>query len=62
MNLGPSALSLIWMSMMWQIRITVLQAETQIQTKIRHSNTLALTDMVLVKTSRLYYFPAGEFS
>ena len=33
-------ITLVLMSMMWQIRITVLQAETQIQTKIRHSNTL----------------------
>ena len=35
-------ITLVLMSMMWQIRITVLQAETQIQTKIRHSSTLAL--------------------
>ena len=55
-------ITLVLMSMMWQIRITVLQPETQIQTKIRHSNTLALTDMVLVRTSRLHYFPASEFS
>ena len=49
------------MSMMWQIRITVLQAKTQMQTKIRHSNTLALTDMVLVRTAQLHYFPTSEF-
>ena len=55
-------ITLVLMSIMWQIRITVLQAETQIQTKIRHSNTLALTDMVLVRTSRLHYFLASEFS
>ena len=55
-------ITLVLMSMMWQIRITVLQAETQIQTKIRHSNTLALRDMVLVRTSRLHYFPVSEFS
>ena len=55
-------ITLVLMSMMWQIRITVLQAETQIQTKIRHSNTLALTDMVLIITSRLHYFPASEYT
>ena len=53
-------ITLVVMSMMWQLRITVLQAETQIQTKIRHSNTLARTDMVLVRTSRLHYFPASK--
>ena len=51
---------LVVMSMMWQLRITVLQAETQMQTKIHHSNTLARMDMVLVRTSRLHYFPASE--
>ena len=55
-------ITLVLVSMMWQIRITVLQAETQIQTKIRHSNVLALTDMVLIRTSRLHYFPASEYS
>ena len=54
-------ITLVLMSMMWQIRITVLQAETQVQTKIRHSNTLALADMVLVQTARLHYFPASKF-
>ena len=53
-------ITLVVMSMMWQLRITVLQAETQIQTKIRHSNILACTDMVLVRTSQLHYFPASE--
>ena len=51
----------VLISMMWQLRITVLQAETQMQTKIRHSNTLALTNMVLVRTSQLHYFPAVLF-
>ena len=54
-------ITLVLMSMMWQIRITVLQAETQIQTKIRHSNVLALTHMVLIRTCRLHYFPASEY-
>ena len=53
-------ITLVVMSMMWQLRITVLQAETQMQTKIRHSNTLAHTDMVLVRASWLHYFPASE--
>ena len=53
-------IALVVMSMMWQLRITVLQAETQIQTKIRHSNILTHTDMVLVRTSRLHYFPASK--
>ena len=53
-------ITLVVMSMMWQLRITVLQAETQIQTKICHSNTLARTDMVLVRTSWLHYFPASK--
>ena len=52
-------ITLVLMSM---IRITVLQGKTQIQTKIRHSNTLVLTDMVLVRTARLHYLPASEFS
>ena len=55
-------ITLVLMSMMWQIRITVLQTETQIQKKIRHFNTLALTNMVLVRTAILHYFPAREFS
>ena len=55
-------ITLVLMSMMWQIRITGLQTETQFQTKIRHSNTLALTDRVLVRTSRLHYFPASEYN
>ena len=53
-------ITLVVMSMMWQLRITVLQAETQIQTKIHHSNILARMDMVLVRTSQLHYFPAGK--
>ena len=53
-------ITLVVMSMMWQLRITVLQAETQMQTKIRHSNTLAHMDMVLVRTSQLHYIPASE--
>ena len=54
-------ITLVLMSMMWQIRITVLQAKTQMQTKIRYSNTLALADMVLVQTAHLHYFPASKF-
>ena len=53
-------ITLVVMSMMGQLRITVLQAETQMQTKICHSNTLARMDMVLVRTSWLHYFPASE--
>ena len=33
---------------MWQIRITVLQAETQIQTKIRHGESVIEWDLVKV--------------
>ena len=53
-------ITLVLISMMWQIRITVLQAETKMQTKIRHSNTLALADMVLVQTAHLHYFPVSS--
>ena len=54
-------ITLVLINMMWQIRITVLQAETKMQTKIRHSNTLALADMVLVQTAHLHYFPVSKF-
>ena len=54
-------ITLVLMSMMWQIRITVLQAETQMQTKIRHSHTIALANMVLVRTTHLHYLPASKF-
>ena len=60
-GLYGNEITLVLMNMMWQIRITVLQAETQMQTKIRHSNTLALADIVLVQTVHLHYYPASEF-
>ena len=39
-------ITLVRISMMWQMRITVIHAETLFQTKICHSKTIHLADMV----------------
>lgn len=52
---------LVLLSMMWQVRITVLHAETLLQTKIRHINALVSTDIVLVRCGGNHYVPAGKY-
>ena len=46
-------------SMMWQLRVTVLAADSLIQTRIRHSNKLSNADLILIRTKQLHYIPAG---
>ena len=53
-------ITLVLISMMWQMCITVIHAETLFQTKICHSNTLHLADMVLFRMRLNHYFPASK--
>ena len=53
-------ITLVLISMMWQMHITVVHAKTLFQTKIHHSNTIHLTDMVVFRTRLNHYFPAGK--
>ena len=43
-------ITLVLISMMWQMCITVIHAETLFKTKIHHNNTIHLADMVVFKT------------
>lgn len=49
------------LSMMWQIGITILHAESLLQTRVRHTWELPNTDMVLVFCGRNHYVAAGEY-
>ena len=53
-------ITLVLISMMWQMRITVVHAETLFQTKICHSNTIHLADIVVFRTRLSHYFPASK--
>ena len=53
-------ITLVLISMMWQMRITVIHAETLFQTKICHSNTIYLADIVVFRTRLSHYFPASK--
>ena len=48
---------LVIISMMWQIKINVLHAESLLQTKIRHNNRLSKADLLL-HCSANHYVPA----
>ena len=50
----------VLISMMWQMRITIIHAETLFQTKIHHSNAIHLADMVVFRTKLNHYFPASK--
>ena len=43
-----------------EMRITVIHAQTLFQTKICHSNTIHLADMVVFRTRLNHYFPASK--
>ena len=47
-------------SMMWQLTITVVTAETLLQSKIRHSRKLKDADMVLLHCGQNHYCGTGE--
>ena len=53
-------ITLVLISMMWQMRITVIHAETLFQTKIHHRDTILLADMVVFRTRPNHYFPASK--
>ena len=53
-------ITLVLISMMWQMRITIIHAETLLQTKICHSNIIHLTDMVVFRTKLNHYFLASK--
>ena len=54
-------LCLALISMMWQISITIVKAETFHQIKFRHSESLKKTDLVLVHCQGRQYVPASKF-
>ena len=49
---------LVGISMMWQVGITVLDADTLHTIRIRHNNILHRADMVLVHCQQQHYIPA----
>ena len=49
---------LVGISMMWQVKITVLNADTLHTIRIRHTNILHRADMVLVHCEGNHYIPA----
>ena len=50
---------IILISMMWQVRMTVVDAVSFIPTKFRYNNSLDKTDIILVRTAAPHYLPAG---
>ena len=54
-------LCLALISMMWQISITVIKAETFHQIKFRYSESLKNTDLVLIHCQGQHYVPASKF-
>ena len=53
-------ITLIVISMMWQVRVTVLNGETLHQIKIRHGNKIEKVDLAVVHCSGNHYIPLGE--
>lgn len=51
---------LVGVSMMWQIGITVLDADALHAIHVGHNNVLRRADMVLVHCQMHHYIPAGE--
>ena len=54
-------LCLVFVSMMWQVGITVVKGETFHQIKFRHSNLLKETDLTFVQCQGWHYIPASKF-
>jgi hypothetical protein len=51
----------LWiLSLMWGVGVTVVHGESLDRTKLRHSNSLRETDMVLVHTGSCHYIPGGN--
>ena len=53
-------ITLIVISMMWQVRVTVLNGETLHQIKIRNRNKLEKVDLAVAHCSGNHYLPLGE--
>ena len=53
-------ITLIILSMMWQVRVTVLNGETLHQIKICHGNKIEKVDIAVVHYSANHYLPLGE--
>ena len=53
-------ITLIVISMMWQVRVMVLNGETPHQIKIRHRNKIEKVDLVVAHCSGNHYLPLGE--
>ena len=53
-------ITLIILSMKWQVRVTVLNGETLHQIKIRHGNKIGKVDIAVVHCSSNHYLPLGE--
>ena len=53
---------LLIISMMWKIRITIIDGQTLKPIKIRHRNPAMKADMVLVHCNNAHYIPLCEFS
>ena len=56
---GDKIISIV-ISMMWQVRISVLNAKTLRQIKIRTSNRLSKVDIALVHCQYNHYMPLGK--
>ena len=48
------------LSMLFQVRISVLNSETFIPIKIRHINKALKADVILVHVDRHHYIPMGK--
>ena len=48
------------LSLMWQVKVTIITAETQRQQRFRHDSSLKDADFVLVFCGGNHYVPAGE--
>ena len=53
-------ITLIVISMMWQVRVTVLNQQTLHQIKIRHGNKIEKVDLAVAHCSGNHYIPLGE--
>ena len=59
-DLYADEITLIVISMMWQVRVTVLNGETLHQIKIRHRNRLEKVDLAVAHCSGNHYLPLCE--
>ena len=59
-NFWGDEMVLIVTSMMWQVGITVLSAETLLPAKVCHGNKVSKSDILLVRSEAQHFVPAGE--